>query len=370
MARSLLVFAPVVGVASLLAWLSSADDPIPSPHGEVSSEIPSTLRATGLYEDWASKRIAADVLPYAPQYPLYTDGAEKARWIRLPPGAAVDASLPEDWKFPVGTRLWKEFAFDRRIETRFMERRENGWLFATYVWSEDGSEARLAEPGRRAARVFVGTGAPHEIPTERKCRSCHGGAQAVLGFSALQLSSDRDPGAIHGGQPPIGFVDLRTLETRGLLRGLPEVFRASPPRIEARSDEERAILGYLHANCGGCHDGRGALASNGMVLAYPLQTEEQGLPPAISTTVDRESHFLPPGTAGEHARRIVPGRPEQSVLLTRLRSRDPSLQMPPLGTHRIDVEAVERIEEWIRRLPELSASRTDERPHDPEGDPS
>ena len=39
-------------------------------------------------------------LAFAPQYPLWTDGAAKRRWISLPPGTAIDASDPENWVFP------------------------------------------------------------------------------------------------------------------------------------------------------------------------------------------------------------------------------------------------------------------------------
>ncbi len=65
------------------------------------------------------------------------DGAGKRRWIALPPGTAIDGSDPDGWIFPVGTRLWKEFAFDRRVETRYLERTSEGWRFATYLWLAD-----------------------------------------------------------------------------------------------------------------------------------------------------------------------------------------------------------------------------------------
>src|SRR4051812_46918555 len=97
---------------------------------------PQHLAGTGLYSDLPRKIVSPGVLPYSPQYPLWSDGAKKHRWISLPPGAKIDVSNPDDWEFPVGTRIWKEFAFDRRVETRFMKRLASGvWLFATYVWN-------------------------------------------------------------------------------------------------------------------------------------------------------------------------------------------------------------------------------------------
>ena len=84
---------------------------------------PGSLRETRLYSDWDSKTVAADNLPFSPQYPLWSDGAVKSRWLHIPKGRFIDGSNPDVWKFPVGTRLWKEFRFGRRVETRFMSTR-------------------------------------------------------------------------------------------------------------------------------------------------------------------------------------------------------------------------------------------------------
>src|SRR5688572_24156197 len=78
-------------------------------------------------------------LAFSPQYPLWSDGAHKRRWIQLPPGTAIDATRPDAWVFPPGTRLWKEFALERPIETRLIEQLADGsWRYATYVWNEEG----------------------------------------------------------------------------------------------------------------------------------------------------------------------------------------------------------------------------------------
>jgi len=68
---------------------------------------PQTLQQTGLYADFATLRVDPDHLAFAPQYPLWTDGAAKRRWISLPPGTSIDGSDPDAWVFPTGTRLWK-----------------------------------------------------------------------------------------------------------------------------------------------------------------------------------------------------------------------------------------------------------------------
>ena len=86
-------------------------------------EPPASLRETGLYSDWAAKTVDLGNLRYTPQYPLWSDGAVKPRSIQIPAGQFVDASDPDSWEFPVGTKLWKEFRIGgRRVETRYVER--------------------------------------------------------------------------------------------------------------------------------------------------------------------------------------------------------------------------------------------------------
>ena len=163
------------------------------------SGAPETLQDTGLYSDFAALQVDDTHLAFSPQYPLWTDGAAKRRWISLPPGTAIDASDPDAWSFPVGTRLWKEFSFaGQRVETRFMERRPDGWLYAAYAWSADGRETqRVSARGRRGAYPLEG-GRSHAIPGVTDCKVCHqGGRSEVLGFSAIQLSPQRDPDALH-----------------------------------------------------------------------------------------------------------------------------------------------------------------------------
>ena len=58
------------------------------------------------------------------------------------------------------------------------------------------------------------------------------------------------------------------------------------------------------------------------------------------------SRFRPPGSSDD-ARVVAPGSAHVSVLTARMRSRDPRVQMPPLGTVVTDQEALALIERWI-----------------------
>jgi len=307
--------------------------------GSAQAGAPVSLRQTGLYGD--GTQVRPDNLPFAPQYALWSDGADKRRWIHLPAGTSIDASGPE-WSFPVGTRLWKEFSVaGRKIETRLIERESAGWRFSAYAWNAAGTDATLVPP--EGAEVTTPRGV-YKIPGETDCRACHEGrATPVLGFSLLQLSPDRDPGAPRAGAREGGAGEnLRTLAARGMLRDLPERALEQPPRVAAATPTARAALGYLHANCGHCHNQRGPLAGLEMTL-----DPNEGIAALLDSTVGRPSRFLPPG-ATDDAVRIAAGRPDLSVVVARMRARDPLVQMPPLGTTVVDEEGLALIERWIR----------------------
>ena len=299
-------------------------------------EPPASLRETGLYSDWAARTVAADNLPFSPQYPLWTDGAAKSRFIQLPPGTWIDASDPDAWEFPVGTKLWKEFRFGGRpVETRYVERTVDGWQYATYQWSEDAQQAPLA-PERGARSVEIRPGVRHAIPARFDCRICHEGRTTpVLGFSALQLSPDRDPNALHAEPARPGDVDLAALVARGLVRNLPSGLLAAPPRLPARSASERSALGYLYGNCAMCHNARGPLASLGLSFDYTVAGARRDAA-ALRTAVGRPSDFAVPGEAPGRSQRVRPGDPDHSALAVRLASRNAVQQMPPLGTQIVD----------------------------------
>jgi hypothetical protein len=308
---------------------------------------PPTLRDTGLYSDWASRTVAPDNLPFSPQYPLWSDGAGKSRWLHIPKGTFIDGSDPDAWAFPVGTRVWKEFRFARRAETRLIERTRAGWQYATYAWNDDESEATLVPEGGVRYSVPIRDGVRHGIPSRTDCRACHeAGPVRLLGVSALQLSPDRDPNAPHAEPPPPGAIDLTTLVSRGLLRATPAHVLAPPPRIAAVSPVERAALGYLHSNCGSCHVGTGELRSLGFALNYTLNRPPGEPAPALATSIGLSSLFRVPDS-DDVRERIRKGDPDRSVVVARMATRNPLVQMPPLGTRIVDEEAVRLLRRWI-----------------------
>ncbi|MEW5919279.1 MAG: hypothetical protein AB1762_22950, partial [Gemmatimonadota bacterium] len=143
----------VMAVTTSLLW--ATDPPAsadafagPSPNGthltREPQALPARLSETGLY--LADGSIDPRNRPFVPVYPLWTDGAAKKRWIRLPEGTRIDVSDIDAWRFPPGTILWKEFSWrGRKVETRMVRIEADSQVtFASYVWNDSQTEAVLA----------------------------------------------------------------------------------------------------------------------------------------------------------------------------------------------------------------------------------
>jgi hypothetical protein len=339
----------LVGAALLLAVRPSVpgfvqrETPSPAP-------FPASLASTGLYADFAAKTVDPGNLAYSPQYPLWSDGATKRRWIRLPPGTAVDAKDPDVWIFPAGTKIWKEFSFGgKRVETRLIESLGGGVLrFAAYAWNTKETEATLAPSSGLRDFVEIAPGVRHNIPGVYDCRACHHGrADEVLGFSALQLSPDRDPEAPHAEAVTPGMADLASIIARGRLVHAPPSWAERPLRIRAAAGTARAALGTMHANCGNCHNVNTPLVARGLVLRYSVAPGVDGAA-GVLAAIGEPSSYPVPGVAPGQAMMIAPAHPERSAVVYRMSTRNPLRQMPPLGTKIVDREAVELITRWIR----------------------
>jgi hypothetical protein len=319
--------------------------------GDISSTQmpPNHLSETGLYVNIDTKTIAPANLMFAPQYPLWSDGAMKKRWIYLPPKQTIDAKQIDDWIFPVGTKFWKEFSFGKRVETRYLEKvAKSSWIFAAYIWNEGETDAILVSEKGLKNYVQITAGVKHDIPGVKDCKACHEGQgrDVVLGFNALQLSPARDPNALHFEQFTHDMINFNDLIKRKRISNVSKRFIVNPPMIEAVSPRARAALGYLHSNCGGCHNSTDPLSSVGMFLKYMLANNSDQL--KLSTVVGHTSKYKIPAFPSNESFRILPGDPTRSVITYRMGTRNPYIQMPPLGTKIIDTMALDLITTWIK----------------------
>ncbi len=307
----------------------------------VSEAVPDTLSGTGLYADIADQSIAAFVRSFTPQYVLWSDDASKRRWIYLPEcDGVIDASDMNAWSFPVGTRLWKEFSVEgARIETRFIQRTGPGpddWMFTTYLWNTNETQATRLTDGQVDA-----LGTTFDVPSEATCRRCHGShakgggrPSRALGFSALQLAHD-DPSG----------VTLTRLVADAQLSDAPAVSTFGAPGDAVES----AALGYLHVNCGSCHNStRDRVPQIDLDLWLDVGTTDVTQTPAYLTTVGVPNTLfnVPSVTA-----RIEPGSFQQSSVWFRMNERGNNAQMPAVGTEVVDAVGNAALQTWIANLP-------------------
>lgn len=338
-------------VFALLGSAACGDDSSADPDGAVSFDAsvtidtsispdadplrPMTLRETGLYADWDNETLAAGVLEFAPEYELWSDAATKKRWIYLPPGTQIDTTDMDYWVYPEGTKLWKEFTRDgTRVETRIMFKTgptSSDWYMVAYAWNQAQDEAVAVID---ATQDVLGT--DHDIPGRSDCRQCHDRMDdRVLGFSAIQLDHDGTG------------VTLDSLKTANQLTNPPNG-NAPYYDVPGRDQGEVDAMGYLHANCGGCHHPNSSVMDN---VAVDLRLRVGMLnnvtqTPTYTTTVGVTNQLTVAGATGI----VVPGMPNASALRIRMNTRNAQPQMPPLGTEDVDAAALAIIDAWINSL--------------------
>jgi hypothetical protein len=295
------------------------------------------LSQHGLYRDVATRTPSAVALEYEPQYPLFSDYAEKRRWLLLPADTRIDTSDMDHWRFPLGTKVVKEFSRDGKpLETRLIQKvadtgdPKTDFFMGTFVWLPDGSDAMLNDQG-----VDNVHGTTHDVPKQELCLRCHQGEPgAVLGFSALQLS-------------PNGM--LATLTQKNLLSDPPKRTFAIPG-----NDLQVKALGVLQGNCAHCHTAGGS----GALMRLRLLPHEVDLPFELTeifqTTIGRPLTDWTPRPP-EFTRRILPGDPDKSALSYRMGLRSGSGvlpdQMPPIATEVIEPNGLATVRAWIAAMP-------------------
>jgi len=303
---------------------------------------PETLAETGFCVDAACAQIADSARLYTPEYALYSDGASKRRWIYLPPGAQIDTSNMDYWQFPEGTKLWKEFVVDgKKIETRFLMKigpDPLDWYRATYAWNEAQDATTLADP---STGVPDALGTTHDIPSRTDCRKCHDNVDGgILGFQAIVLDHDASlPG-----------ITVRDLVQENLLTAPPNSSGGVADYFPIPgSAEAQAALGYLHVNCGNCHN-PGSPVHNNVAVEWRLTVATLGdvtqTPPYVTAVgVAPTLTNVPAATAI-----IAPHDAAHSSAYLRMNTNDDAIQMPKLARETIDDAGVAALAAWIGQL--------------------
>ncbi|MDT0495965.1 parallel beta-helix domain-containing protein [Algiphilus sp. W345] len=338
------------------------------------------LAQYGLFHDDEDPRSGANggVL-YGLSTPLFSDYANKHRFVFLPPGKAAKYQDHHDGitatlDFPVGTIIAKTFSFldgadEHIIETRLLIKRETEtgttWIGLPYIWQDEGGKrvAKLTVEGG-SAKVHYNFDDPdpdvdahyegqverYGIPAAMNCISCHGG-------------DDREPGSAPIGPKPrlmnrdMDYGDEGVMnqlvywQMHGLLEGLPanleDVERLPRWNVpgdtgelpDSEADIHLRVRAYLETNCAHCHNSHGGASNSGLYLD------------SFRTVDNRYGICKKPVAAGKGSGGrlydIVPESANDSILPFRVGSAEAGVRMPPIARTVPHGEAVALIQQWI-----------------------
>jgi len=299
---------------------------------------------------------AEGVVPYTLNSALFSNYAEKLRFVKLPPGESAIYNDSTIFDFPEGTVLIKNFYFPndlRRpdgarkiLETRLLVHLKGGWDAWPYIWNDEQTEAFYDPAGETRTITYTDKSGkkittPYAIPNKNQCKGCHikNSKMLPLGPSARQLNSNLlDESKIKN--------QLDSWVTAGLLAGLKDV--VSAPKMAVWDDASTGDLNararaYLDVNCGHCHSRQGPANTSGLFL----DIEEKNM----SHLGINKTPVAAGRGAGDLQFDIVPGQPQNSILVYRMKTNDPAIAMPEIGREQVHKEGLALIEEWIRKNP-------------------
>ena len=294
------------------------------------------------------------IIPYDINTPLFSNYAEKLRFIKLPSGSKSVYTENGSLDFPKGTVMIKNFYYSddfrhpekgRRImETRLLVNEENGWVAYPYVWNDEQTDAvydvageikdvsYINEKGKRINIHYI-------IPNKNQCKGCHyrNDKMILLGPTAAQLNGDYN--YVSGKQN-----QLQYLQQHNLISGLPSIDKINklPGWNDLAQTTENRARAYLDVNCGSCHHPQGPANTSGLFLSFnQANSIELGI---------MKSPVAAGRGAGKNLFDIVPGKPHKSILAYRMQVNDPGVAMPELGREQIHKEGVELVNKWIKEM--------------------
>ena len=314
----------------------------------LSSKPEKKLSDYELFEDLTNQLPSDGVHPYILHSALFSDYADKERFVYVPEGVKAKFKPNEVYEFPVGAVLVKTFSYSettsmgkKLLETRLLLNQENGWKAHTYVWNEEQTDAFLKVAGYTYENIeFLKNGelmqVSYRVPNQNQCKECHLKNNAIMRIGPKSRNLNFSIQYKDEEENQISFW---------IENGLVE--NHMPLDLIVNWTDQSATLNhraraYLDINCGHCHLSSGSASNTGLYLNY---TETNDMNIGI---------FKKPVAAGRASAdlkySIVPGRPQESILLHRMNSLDPGVMMPESGRALLHSEGVELINDWIENL--------------------
>jgi uncharacterized repeat protein (TIGR03806 family) len=313
------------------------------------------LTAYGFFDGKISDLKPADgVVAYDLNTPLFSNYAEKSRFIKIPEGKKAVYNDTAVFDLPAGTVLIKNFFYPadfrnpgkgrRILETRLLVNEEKGWTAYPYIWNEEQTEAFYDPAGETKHVTYVNASGkkvnvPYVIPNKNQCKGCHIKGQSMVPIGPAARHLNRDYAYASGVKNQLTYW-----YDSGILDDLP----TDAPKLPVWNDPSTGDVAsraraYLDINCGNCHNRQGPASTSGLFLDI-FEQEKSHL------GVDKSPVAAGRGS-GNFKYDIVPGQPQHSILVFRMKTNDPSIAMPEIGREQIHEEGVALISEWIRKMP-------------------
>ncbi len=358
----------------LLAWCAL----LAAQASMAAGTLPTQLDEYGvLRSDGKTLTTAGNTMVYTLASPLFTDYALKFRTITLPKGARLEYKSDGVLDFPVGTVISKTFFYardpqnpagwvkaaaptgeaidlstHRLVETRILQRDSDGnWLANTYVWNDAQTAATLRRIGQtiqaplRDPTTGSVTPLPYGVPNARQCQTCHA-VNATVGQAGIQPIG-----------PTARFLNLEYSYAAGKLNQLVRLGQLAAwdkfpadlsaiPRNVAYADPQSGSLeararAYAEINCAHCHHPLGDARQSGLFLTLDASGSHLGV---------CKQHVAAGSGGANLTYDIVPGKPEESLLLTRMEATSGQAMMPRVGRSLADREGIDLLRSWVASM--------------------
>lgn len=349
------MFRVLMATALLLSFFTGAANAIQvNEHALLEKRPQRPLSAYGLFADAPAQTPNQGVLPYDLKVPLFTDYAEKYRFVYVPEGRPAIYNGQETFEFPVGSVLVKTFAYPadlrnpdadiRLVETRLLIHQKEGWNAWTYVWNDEQTDASLKVAGKVLPIEFVDReGQPrlinYVVPNKNQCKGCHTFDRALtpIGPKARNLNKD-----FHYADQPVN--QLVMWSEKSILTGVPspEQIEVLPAMEDSAAPIDKRARAYLDINCAHCHRREGPGSTSGLFLTYGEQNPTAWGLKKRPVAAGRGSGGL--------TYDIAPGDAKSSILYYRMESQDPGIMMPEVGRTMVHVEGLDLIRDWINQM--------------------
>lgn len=307
-----------------------------------------------------------NVIPYEPASVLFSDYAHKKRFVWMPPGAK--ATFEGDDKIlnmPVGSVLIKTFYYDKVqpsntemiIETRIMIRKQNGWIFADYVWNAEQTEAFLDLAGSYKPINFkddnnITRDVNYRIPSEVQCIVCHKFKEEVngveetrfipIGIKPQNLNFNYNYGGTSKNQLT-KWIEQGYLENNFTF---PTAENTTINYDDTSKPLEQRVRSYFDINCAHCHKEQGHCDYRPLRLAFGDTDGANGhTNMGVCVPTEDMQDFDP-----QLSNIVTPGKTNESMLFNRINTTNEAFRMPLHGRTLIHDEGVLLIEEWINSL--------------------